>query len=84
MDSEKMINSKSTPAMRRTKATDHRDMDENCRQVCVRLPEVVFGPSDDDELSDVFEHLSQCRRCLEAYIALQAAAELASEPRAEA
>lgn len=75
-----MINSKSTSAMRRQKMHDHQKMDENCRQVCVRLPEVVFDQSGDDDSPELFDHLSQCRRCLEAYIALQAAAELATEP----
>lgn len=50
-----------------------------CESVRRLLPDVALGDrSDDHASSDLLLHLTQCRPCLEVYIALQAAAELAS------
>ncbi len=57
----------------------HTDTDANkvCRQVRENLPQELLGELDEDSSSVLFQHVSQCRSCLEAYIALQAAADLA-------
>ena len=43
----------------------------------MNLPDELFNESDGSSPSGLFEHISHCRSCLEAYIALLAAAELA-------
>lgn len=48
-----------------------------CRQVRQNLPRELLRELDEDSSSVLFQHVSQCRSCLEAYIALQAAADLA-------
>ncbi|APZ96344.1 hypothetical protein Fuma_06012 [Fuerstiella marisgermanici] len=48
-----------------------------CRQARSSLPHELLGEMDDDASSSLYQHISQCRSCLEAYIALQAAADLA-------
>ncbi len=50
---------------------------DDCRQTRLSLPRELLGELDEDSSSGLFRHISQCRSCLEAYIALQAAAELA-------
>lgn len=58
-------------------STRKMDAKEECRQVRQNLPGELLGELDEDISSILFQHVSQCRSCLEAYIALQAAAELA-------
>lgn len=51
---------------------------EECRQARNRLPFELLQDLDDSSSEDLYQHLRQCRSCLETYIALQAAVELAS------
>jgi hypothetical protein len=53
------------------------DANEECRQVRQDLPRELLGELDENCSSVLFEHVSHCRSCLGAYIALQAAADLA-------
>ena len=57
-------------------ATQSTGRDE-CRQARLSLPRELLGELDEYSSSVLFQHISRCRSCLEAYIALQAAAELA-------
>ena len=54
-----------------------RSLSDECRQIRMNLPDELFNESDGSSPSGLFEHISHCRSCLEAYIALLAAAELA-------
>ncbi|MEZ6059019.1 MAG: hypothetical protein R3C19_01515 [Planctomycetaceae bacterium] len=53
-------------------------MNDECRQVRQSLPIELLAEPDGELSSVLFSHLRRCRGCLGAYIALQAAAELAS------
>lgn len=66
-----MNNSEIMPSVRQT------ELNDECRQVRQNLPPELLGDLDEAASSVLFQHVSQCRRCLEAYIALQAAADLA-------
>lgn len=48
-----------------------------CRQVRHRLPLELLNDLDEASSEKLCQHLRNCRSCLEAYIALQAAAALA-------
>ena len=64
-----------------TSLLNSAETDEECRQVRMNLPLEMLGVLDEDSSSVLFQHLSHCRCCLEAHIALQAAAELACPVR---
>jgi len=66
-----MNSSETVPSARRAM------LNEECRQTLSDLPRELFGELDENSSSGLFEHIRHCRSCLEAYIALQAAAELA-------
>lgn len=66
-----MTNSGTTHTMR------FRSLSDECRQVRMSLPLDLLKELDGSVSSGLYQHISQCRSCLEAYIALQAAAELA-------
>lgn len=53
------------------------DANEECRQVRQNLPHDLLGELGEHSSSVLYQHVSHCRSCLEAYIALQAAADLA-------
>ena len=65
-------------------STCHVAMNEECRQTRFELPRELFGELDEPSSSGLFEHIRRCRGCLEAYVALQAAAELAGSGGVEA
>ena len=52
-------------------------LNDDCRQVRKNLPDELLDELDESDSSSLYQHISHCRSCLEAYIALQAAAELA-------
>ena len=54
-----------------------RSMSDECRQIRMSLPDELLTKPDGLMESGLLQHVSQCRSCLEVYIALQAAAELA-------
>ncbi|MEP3482368.1 MAG: zf-HC2 domain-containing protein [Fuerstiella sp.] len=62
----------------RAKRSRHfRSANEECRQALSRLPDDLLKELDEQSSSSLYRHLGQCRSCFEAYLALQAAAELA-------
>ena len=56
-------------------------MNDECRQTLSRLPDELLGILDDNASSGMYQHIRHCRSCLEAYIALQAAADMALPAR---
>jgi len=54
-----------------------RGMNDECRQTRQRLPDELLGILDDNASFGMYHHIRHCRSCLEAYIALQAAADMA-------
>ena len=70
-----MNNSEIMPSMRQM------ELNDECRQVRQNLPHELLGELDEASSSSLFRHVSHCRNCLEAYIALQAAADLAGIAR---
>jgi hypothetical protein len=54
-----------------------RRMNDECRQIRMRLPDELLTKPDGLISSGLLQHVSHCRSCLEVFIALQAAVELA-------
>lgn len=54
-----------------------RSVNDECRQVLMSLPDDLLKERGDQSSSKLYQHLSQCRGCFEAYLSLQAAADLA-------
>jgi len=55
------------------------DLTEECRAARERLLGEWLGVTDEADSSVLLDHLSQCPGCLKRYIAIQAAADMASE-----
>lgn len=63
---------------RADRSSNLRSLNESCRQARMNLPDDLLKQLDEPSSSRLYQHLSLCRSCFEAYITLQAAAELAS------
>jgi len=70
-----MTKSKFMQSMRR------KELNEECRQMRMNLPDDLLGELDEGSSSILYQHVSQCRSCLEAYLALQTAADIAGLAR---
>lgn len=59
------------------RSSNFRSASVSCRQVRLNLPDELLKQLDEKSASQLYQHLSLCRSCFEAYLTLQAAAELA-------
>lgn len=57
-----------------------RIFSDECRQIRDCLPDFWLGELGENTSSSIARHLCRCRSCMEVYIALHAAADMAAPP----